>query len=77
MIRIDARIEGGNLGGIPVEANASEARTIVFNAMDESVDWEVAGRIEVDDELNELRIIVDGECVYSALGRGEQNEDKP
>lgn len=68
MIRIDASIEGGSLGGIPVDARADKATRIDFLVMSLGTTCApIAGRIEVDDEHDEFRIIVDDECIYSVI----------
>lgn len=66
MITIITRVEG-KMGGVPCVLSTDETDTIFFNALTTEGNEEIAGRIERDNDLNEVRVVVDGECVWSTI----------
>lgn len=71
MIRLSASVAGGDLS---TGVEAEEAQQVLFQAEDRDLEQTIEGRIEVDDDLNELRIIVDGECVWSTFMQAKEED---
>lgn len=66
-MEITAQIVGGKIGSIPVDSGAEGASAVTFTVTDSRLSQECTGRLEVDSDLLEVRLIVEEVCVWSIL----------
>lgn len=70
MLGMTVEVKDAKYQGIPVDSGVLEdAQTILINARNDELQQEVEMRVEVDRDLNELRVIVGDECVWSEIFR--------